>query len=131
MVSINAIRQFVRAHPGKVLLVAIAAILYIGLNIWVYSIIKSQGFKTNPVATIRETIKSFGALRESSSPPGRSSPIPTPIPTPKTGPGPHSCDPYGVCNLYSAQMLKENCSVTFADPECLGQCSDRAKRCKK
>lgn len=121
MLLLQTIRQFIRTHPGKVIFVAIAAILYIAFNIWVYYFSKSGGFKINPATTITEKIKNFGAL----------APLPTPTPTPKTGPGPHGCDPYGVCNLYSAQMLAENCTVTFADPECLGACTDRAKRCKK
>ncbi len=129
MLSLDSVRQFVRTHPGKVFLVAIAATLYIAFNVWVFYFTKSGGLKTNPVTTITERIKSFGALRESSSTSQR--PTPTPTPTPKTGPGPHGCDPYGVCNLYSAQMLKENCTVTFADSDCLGACTDRTKRCKK
>lgn len=98
MLSPDTIRQFVRAHPGKVSLVVIAAVLYIAFNIWVFYFTKSGGLKTNPVTTITEKIKSFGGLQSpKSSPPERPTPTPpakpdlAPPDTPKTGPGPHGC----------------------------------------
>lgn len=123
-------------HTFMIIAVTVLGGLYIAFNVWIFFFAKSGGLKTNPAATITEKIKSFGGLREnqspkSSPPKGPVAPPPTPTPTPKTGPGPHGCDPYGVCNLYNPAFLKENCTVTYADPDCLGACSDPAKRCKK
>lgn len=56
---------------------------------------------------------------------------PTPTPLPKNGPKPYACSKEGVCNLYSDQTRKDFCSVTYADPSCLSQCGDTAKRCTK
>lgn len=148
MLSIDSLRQVIRAHPGKVLLVAIAAAVYIGFNIWVFYFTRSGGLKTNPVATITEKIKRFGGLREtpstslgtSQSPKNASprssavslTPTPTPTPTPRpTGPGTYACDPYGQCNLYSDEMRKQYCSITFADSLCLDQCGEKTKQCTK
>lgn len=130
MLSIDAIRQFIRVHPGKTTLVAIAAVLYIAFNVWFYFFTTSGGFKTNPATTITEKIKNFGALRESSSTPERPTPSPTPLPRP-TGPGVYACDPYGQCNLYSDAMRKQYCTITFADSLCLDQCGEKTKQCTK
>lgn len=142
MLSVDSIRQFIRAHPGKALLVAIAAVLYIAFNVWFYFFTTSGGLKTNPVTTITEKIKSFGGLREApstplgtsqspkSSPPQRPTPTPTPTPRP-TGPGDYACDPYGQCNLYSNEMRKQYCTVTFADSLCLDSCGEKTKQCTK
>lgn len=137
MIVFSTIRQFVRVHPGKALLVTIAAVLYIGFNIWVFYFSKSGGLKTNPAATITEKIKSFGGLRldkspKSSLPKSPAAPLPSPTPTPRpTGPGVYACDPYGQCNLYSDEMRKQYCTVTFADSLCLDQCGEKTKQCTK
>ena len=54
----------------------------------------------------------------------------TPTSTPLQGPGPYSCSLLGTCKNWDPQLQKENCTVTFADKDCLGQCSDSTKRCK-
>jgi len=54
----------------------------------------------------------------------------TPTPTPLQGPGPYSCSFLGTCKNWDPQIQKENCTVTFADKDCLGQCGDTTKRCK-
>ena len=54
----------------------------------------------------------------------------TPTPTPLQGPGPYSCSFLGACKNWGPQIQKENCTVTFADKDCLGQCGDTTKRCK-
>lgn len=56
-------------------------------------------------------------------------PSPTPNPVPRQGSGKYACSKEGVCNLYSDQALKDYCTVTYADSNCLGQCGDTAKRC--
>lgn len=57
---------------------------------------------------------------------------PTPIPTAHLlGPGPYACSPEGICNLYSDDVRKTACTVTFADWQCLDSCADTAKRCTK
>lgn len=128
MLSFDTIRQLIRTHPGKVALVAIAAVLYIAFNVWFYFFTTSGGLKTNPITTITEKIKSFDSPKSSS--PQRPTPSPTPTPRP-TGPGAYACDPYGQCNLYSDEMRKQYCTVTFADSLCLDQCADTTKRCIK
>lgn len=129
MLSIDAIRQVIRTHPVKVKLAAIVAILYVVFNVWFFFAAKSGGSKTNPVTNVTEKIKNFGSPKDSSL--EHPTAPTTPTPTSKTGPGPHGCDPYGVCNLYQPDLLKEACTVTFADSLCLDKCSDPAKRCKK
>jgi len=57
-------------------------------------------------------------------------PSTTPIPTPLQGPGTYSCSLLGTCKNWDPQIQKENCTVTFADKDCLGQCGDTTKRCK-
>lgn len=134
MLSVDSIRQFIRAHPGKVILVAIAAVLYIAFNVWFYFFTTSGGLKTNPAATMTEKIKRFGGLHPDQSPksPSPQRPAPTPTPTPRpTGPGDYACDPYGQCNLYSNEMRKQYCNVTFADSLCLSQCGEKTKQCTK
>ncbi|HCX25388.1 TPA: hypothetical protein DHT69_00875 [Candidatus Collierbacteria bacterium] len=55
----------------------------------------------------------------------------TPTPTARlTGPGQYACSALGGCKDWDPQILKENCTVTFADRNCLDQCSDTTKRCK-
>lgn len=134
MLSIDSLRRFLRAHPGKTALVAIAAVLYIAFNVWFYFFTTSGWLKINPVTTITEKIKSFGGLQKTQSPKSSSPqrPTPTPTPTPRpSGPGAYACDPYGQCNLYSDAMRKQYCSVTYADSLCLDQCGEKTKQCKK
>lgn len=54
----------------------------------------------------------------------------TPTPTPLQGSGNYACSALGSCKNWDPQILKENCTVSFADPNCLNQCSDTSKRCK-
>lgn len=53
----------------------------------------------------------------------------TPTPRP-TGPGPYACSIGGDCKHWNEQIQKENCTTTFADSNCLDQCTDTTKRCK-
>ncbi|GEM_PF-3368601 len=142
MLSLNTIRQFIKAHPGKALLVGFVATLYIAFNIWIFFFSKSGGLKTNLVGNVTERMKSFGRLRETPSAPLGTSqspkssspqrPTPTPTPTPRpTGPGDYACDPYGQCNLYSDEMRKQYCTKTFADSLCLNQCGEKTTQCTK
>lgn len=128
MLSLDTIRQFMRAHPGKALLVAIAAILYIAFNVWFYFFTTSGGLKTNPVGTYKGlTLPKQG---ETFSKPKALTPSPTSTPRP-TGPGDYACDPYGQCNLYSDAMRSQYCTRTFADSLCLDQCGEKTKQCTK
>lgn len=105
--------------------------LYIAFNVWIFFFAKSGGLKTNPVTTITEKIKSLGTSQSpKSSTPERPTHSPTPTPRP-TGPGDYACDPYGQCNLYSDEMRKQYCTVTFADSLCLDQCGEKTKQCTK
>ena len=48
---------------------------------------------------------------------------------PLQGPGVYACDPNGVCKNYS-DVMRKNCTTTFADHTFLNQCGNIAKRCK-
>ena len=58
--------------------------------------------------------------------------IPTTVPSaaPLLGPGPYACDPQGICNHY-ADAIGVGCPKTYADPYCLGECSDEKVQCPK
>lgn len=56
---------------------------------------------------------------------------PTPTPTPIQGPGKYACDPDGVCGAYSDTMRAQYCTASYADRNCLGQCIDSSKRCRR
>lgn len=57
--------------------------------------------------------------------------LPATTPTPRpTGPGPFACSSLGSCKIWNTQIQKDNCTVTFADNNCLDQCGDITKRCK-
>lgn len=127
MVSIEAIRQFVKAHPLKVAIIAIAVIVYAAVNVWVYRIATSRRTTQRSEAPIHvDTDTSLAPQRRENKP--TATPTPTPRPT---GPGKFACSPEGVCNLYSDEVRKTYCTQTYADALCLDQCADPTKRCSK
>lgn len=127
MVSIETIRQFVKTHPRKAVIVAVAVIVYAAVNVWVYRVATSGRASSPSTAPIRvDTDKSLAPQARDVKP--TATPTPTPRPT---GPGTFACSPEGVCNLYSDEMRKTSCTTTFADTLCLDQCTDSTKRCSK
>ena len=66
-----------------------------------------------------------------SSPTPSPTSTPAPSPTPLQGPGTYACDPLGICGDYSEEMRKDNCTVTYADRNCLHACADPVNRCKR
>lgn len=126
-------------------IVIILLVLYTVINIWFFF---SSGIvkKTANLFPLANSPASIAAKQTPSNasqtgfPTGNSTPqtgtptsIPTPTPTPTPplqGPGRYACDPYGTCKDYSDEM-RTNCTVTFADRNCLGQCGNTAKRCSQ
>lgn len=51
-------------------------------------------------------------------------------PAPLQGPGKYACSALGGCKDWADAERNENCTVTYADSKCLGQCEDVTKRCK-
>ena len=41
-----------------------------------------------------------------------------------------ACSPDGECRIYSLEVSRENCTKTFAERNCLGQCKDTSIQCK-
>lgn len=114
---------------GLILLVS-----YIGLNIWLFyssGIVKKTAnlfpLTNTSTATIPHSSNNSQANFQTATALGPTA-TPTPTPTPLQGPGRYACDPYGICKDYSDEMRK-NCTTTFADRDCLGQCGNAAKRC--
>ena len=125
-----------RRHVMLIVLVVVAGILYITGNVWFY--FYTKGEVTLPAA-IAGFMRKTGALMPTSdvgtsfTSEGKrlSIPTPTPTPTPRPiGPGTYACDPVGQCKIYSDDVRKEKCTVTYADLHCLDRCTDAVKRCK-
>lgn len=148
MLSLQTIRQFIQTHPRRVAVIIAVIVVYAVLNVWVYRYATGNN-ASSPMAAIQsfftkklpEAIKS-GGFPSGSTPlridtgksltPSSREVKPTTTPTPRpTGPGNYACSPEGVCNLYSDEMRTQYCRKTYADPLCLDQCADPAKRCSK
>ena len=106
------------------------AALFIGLNVWVYRLAtkgKAPSAAPLPGGLMKPDIRSSATQNTPTTSPLS---LPTPTPTPLQGPGTYACDPLGICNLYDDPIGKR-CPKTFADPKCLGSCSDTSIQCPK
>ena len=122
-------------HHHRVMLIifaVVSGVLYITGNIWFYFYVTGRVFFP---AAITGFMRKTGALLPTddagTSFTSEVKMLPTPTTTPRpTGPGTYACDPVGQCKIYSDDVRKEKCTVTYADLHCLDRCGDATKRCK-
>ncbi len=107
--------------PMFVLVLLAIVVAFLVWLLW-YTVQKSNNQKPIPVTNQEST---------QNSPQQYTVSTPTPTPTPRpTGPGQYACSAAGDCKDWDAQIQKANCTITFADNQCLDKCGDRAVRCK-
>ena len=114
------------SKPDKGIPIFILVILFVivigSLFLFRYILQKSTD---RPVNTTDINLEPGNRNQEPTTPPSL-----TPTPTTRpTGPGQYACSALGSCKDWDLQIQKENCTVTFADRNCLDQCSDTTKRC--